>query len=361
MITITTATELQNINNDLAGDYELGNDIDLSYINWSPIGLSDEGYDTPFTGTLNGNGHTIKGLKININTPSNEYCFAGLFSTLGGTVQNLVIKDAQITVNGCNICVGILAGAVYAHTTNITNVSVEGEITGTHNYNYSDYSFRGVGGFIGSCYGSSTWTTFTNCISVAKIKITGNNRKGLFVGGFCGYLEQAELNQCYAFGSIEVLGSSTKYLKVAGFVARMYGSSTSVNCATAVSVTGASSSNTSACIKWLCERSSNVTNTYQSIWNGVTFNYESFVSDEDKPFDEDDMKLIIGNDNLSYFNTSDLKFSNNKFLKLAIDNASEEVSYNITIKGVTYVGVKKVIYNGNVISKLITKNGECLF
>ena len=59
--TITTATDLQNMNLDLAGDYVLGNDIDASSIpNFDPVGDAV----TPFTGTFDGQGHTITGLTV---------------------------------------------------------------------------------------------------------------------------------------------------------------------------------------------------------------------------------------------------------------------------------------------------------
>lgn len=55
---ITSADDLQAINNNLSGKYILMGDIDLSGENWTPIGdLSD-----PFTGEFNGNGYTVSNL-----------------------------------------------------------------------------------------------------------------------------------------------------------------------------------------------------------------------------------------------------------------------------------------------------------
>jgi hypothetical protein len=64
---ITTCAELQNIRNNLAGDYYLANDIDCSGFDYGdgkgfmPIGT--EG--TKFTGTFDGKGHKITHLYIN--------------------------------------------------------------------------------------------------------------------------------------------------------------------------------------------------------------------------------------------------------------------------------------------------------
>lgn len=60
IIYIKTATDLQNIENDLSGHYELLNDIDLEGFDWKPIGSEGR----PFTGVLNGNNHCIKNLSI---------------------------------------------------------------------------------------------------------------------------------------------------------------------------------------------------------------------------------------------------------------------------------------------------------
>ena len=73
---INTAEQLDLIHNDLTAHYVLTEDIDLSdYENWDPIGafqpLSDKPEeaeiphpDFAFTGTFDGNGHTISNLTI---------------------------------------------------------------------------------------------------------------------------------------------------------------------------------------------------------------------------------------------------------------------------------------------------------
>ena len=51
---------LKAIANDLNRSYVLTQNITLSDDEWTPIGTSDH----PFTGTLDGGGHTIKGLTV---------------------------------------------------------------------------------------------------------------------------------------------------------------------------------------------------------------------------------------------------------------------------------------------------------
>src|ERR1700733_3826695 len=67
-IVIKTVAELQNIEKNLAADYELANDIDASATkSWNggagflPLGAYPH---KPFTGSLNGAGHTISDLTI---------------------------------------------------------------------------------------------------------------------------------------------------------------------------------------------------------------------------------------------------------------------------------------------------------
>lgn len=108
---ITDATGLDDVRNDLAGDYVLGADIDLSSVpNWVPIGDST----TPFTGTLDFSGYSISGLTISRDTTD----YVGLF---GYCRFNDALKIPNIkggTVNGTvagQDYVGLLAG--YVETT----------------------------------------------------------------------------------------------------------------------------------------------------------------------------------------------------------------------------------------------------
>ena len=89
--TVTSAEGLKNLaelvnNGDTDINITLDNDIDLSDINWTPIG----DYYNRYTGTFDGGNYTITGLTV---TGSNEY--AGLFGRIGsgGTVKNVVLKD----------------------------------------------------------------------------------------------------------------------------------------------------------------------------------------------------------------------------------------------------------------------------
>ena len=67
---------------------------------WTPIGVYVDGRknDKPFSGTFDGNGHTISGLYINSMMANGQ----GLFAVLGagGTVQNLIVTGTVHTPYG---------------------------------------------------------------------------------------------------------------------------------------------------------------------------------------------------------------------------------------------------------------------
>lgn len=84
---ITTAEELQNINNNLSAYYILGNDIDLENADFTPIGNSTSG---TFTGAFDGNGYTIS----NLNVYAGKY--AGLFGCNEGVIKNVTLADFYV-------------------------------------------------------------------------------------------------------------------------------------------------------------------------------------------------------------------------------------------------------------------------
>lgn len=354
MITITTVEGLQAIQNDLTADYELGCDIDLSSLEkWTPIGTPED-VNVSFNGTLNGNGHKIKNMTITINSTYDNN-LVGFFRMLGDcTIKNLVFENTTINSTGYNNCTGILAGGVYYKAPQIENVSVQGTINVTHNYLYTQYAFRGVGGFIGSCYGDTNYMTFKDCISNVNINITGSTRS-IYVGGFIGYSRYTKLYRCFAFGTIAVQEKSgEQYFNIGGFCPHIY-SSTHNYCGSAVSISGTNSTNCSSCCKYLTETSSFTNNNSRRIWNGATFSYEDYVSSSDTLVTQDEFIALIDDEDKFKYNLTDLDFANGKYLKLAIDTS--ETIYNIPLFGVTYNNVKKVIYNGNEVSKFYLDGG----
>ena len=96
----------------------LTDNIDLTGIDWTPIGKDD---NKAYTGTFDGNGKTITGLTV---TGSDRY--TGLFGFIKGTVKNVVLTEINIT---SGTFVGGVAG--WSFGGNIENCSVSGSVSGS--------------------------------------------------------------------------------------------------------------------------------------------------------------------------------------------------------------------------------------
>jgi filamentous hemagglutinin family protein len=181
----TTATDLQGINGNLAGNYVLGANIDASPTGagawytaggFTPIGDNT----TNFSGTFDGLGHTITGLTI--NQPATDY--VGLFgkNSTASVISNVGLVGAGVT--GRNYTGGL-----------------EGWNSGAINNSYATGSVAGAvgtGGLVGVSYG-------TNSNSYATGSVTGT---GNFTGGLAGYSKGA-ISNCYATGSVSGTGYYT--------------------------------------------------------------------------------------------------------------------------------------------------------
>jgi len=182
---ITNVWELQNMSNDLSGDYILDNDIDASITNtWNggngfiPIG----NVPNKFTGTFSGNNYTISNLFINNNLDA----YIGLFGRCDySKINNLNLVNINITGN---TFVGGLVG--YSYNSSLDNIFTSGNIT----------AIAYVGGICGI-------TEINNII----INSSSNcNITGFVAGGICGlqnyYINSVAKNcyiiNCYATGNI---------------------------------------------------------------------------------------------------------------------------------------------------------------
>jgi len=214
-VKISDQTGLAAIAGNLSGNYVLTADINLSsYGNWTPIG---DTWTTPFTGTLDGNGHTISFLTI----PSATTQYQGLFGEISGTgtVKNLGLTN--VTIISTDRGVGGVTAYNYG---TIRNCYVTGNITGANS----------VGGIAGENSGG----TIENCYTTASV--TGTAATG-WAGGITGnFLSNGVVKNCYATGVITGgTGSSSSSGGIVGF----YQSGTVMNCvALNPSITGNSNS-----------------------------------------------------------------------------------------------------------------------
>ena len=296
---ITNAHQLQLMDMNLAANYMLGNDINAVATSgaadiWNPAtGFSPVGavVSTPFTGTFNGQGHTISNLTI-IDTTQNTQSLpsdqqtdgdVGLFGLVTGTLQNVNLANVNVT-GGNGMQVGALAGDVAG---TIINASSSGEVTvgagdseagsdaraggligqldgGTLQDSRSSATVTGgevaiVGGLIGEAFGENNGGTaigsfatgnviggpgslaggfiglgyqFTVSYSYATGPVTQSTAatgedETNWAGGFAGDLEFSTVNSSFATGAVSTVGTTDNLALAGGFVANLL--STTVN------------------------------------------------------------------------------------------------------------------------------------
>ena len=169
---ICFAEELACLNNVslLGGSYTLNADIDLSeYGDWTPIGTEDH----PFTGSFDGDGHTVNGLTITNSSSS----FQGLFGyTIGATIRDVYLSNVYIVGSSRT---GALVGYCYSfsnHNSLINGCSADGIIEAT--------SGEGIaGGLIGLCEVKSNNPGNLSLLNnFTKCTVMGINASGGLIG-----------------------------------------------------------------------------------------------------------------------------------------------------------------------------------
>lgn len=209
--------------------FTLTDDIDMSANIWVPIGSNGNAY----TGTFNGNGHVVTGLRSPLNSEH-----MGMFgATNGATISDLV---AQANFAGGNMrSVGTVIGTMDGGT--LSNVEAAGTLTGTNTTAYMGGLVGEVlNGTIHSSFGVNTITGGSSTTYVGGL--VGANRGDLYnsysnavlnsngiVGGLVG-MNFGNIENCYnatettyAFAGDNVDGESIKYCYAAPGVTSFVG------------------------------------------------------------------------------------------------------------------------------------------
>ena len=174
---ITTPADLMAVKYNMAGDFTLENDIDMTGVDFTPIGIEGNTSVAKFTGTFDGKGHIIKGLKYD-NADKGE---VGLFSqTENATITNLGIEGAHF-VGNANVggIVGRMYGGITANCATLNSYiegrdhvgSIAGEINNTQD---------------GETYNGGT---VSNCFADAVIKSRQFQAGGMIGTITCGTVE----------------------------------------------------------------------------------------------------------------------------------------------------------------------------
>ena len=174
---ITTPADLMAVKYNMAGNFTLENDIDMTGVDFTPIGIEGNTSVAKFTGSFDGKGHIIKGLKYD-NADKGE---VGLFSqTENATITNLGIEGAHF-VGNANVggIVGRMYGGITANCATLNSyiegrdhvASIAGEINNTQD---------------GETYNGGT---VSNCFADAVVKSREYQAGGIVGTITCGTVE----------------------------------------------------------------------------------------------------------------------------------------------------------------------------
>lgn len=162
---ISTCEQLQAMNHNLYGNYFLIDDIECAGFSFTPVGTTN----APFSGTLEGNGYSIRDIVMNDFSATH----GGLFGVVQGAyIQNVVLENFSMTATDY---LGTLAGEVRASTT-IFNVHATGRVYGAYVYD--------IGGLIGFIEGASS--AVRSIIQNASAGVEVDAPLSLSVGGLVG-------------------------------------------------------------------------------------------------------------------------------------------------------------------------------
>lgn len=226
---IENAEQLDAVRKKMSAHYVLTKDIDLDSVeNWQPIGkITGDRFKIGkgFTGSLDGNGHIIKNIKIQNDMSTYEASEvyegygetqvsrrAGLFGTIGygGSVRNLNLENIQISIDArtenvdvqTNIAVGGVSGFSAGQ---IENCTCSGQIMFERENKLSEVVAGGLVGYQ-SGQSDSTVTTKTETgiwDSVNQVSLEIAAKKSATAGGIVGGMAVSKgLTNCVNRGNI---------------------------------------------------------------------------------------------------------------------------------------------------------------
>ena len=184
---------------------------------WTPIGNSNKKY----TGTFDGNYHTISGLYFSSPNVSSVGLigYAGSFAK----INNVGVIDSYLQGRSD---VGGICG--FGDRTNTTNCYNTGTVSGS-------------GSNVGGIYGYTDGSTISNCYNTGTVSGSGDNVGGIcgysydinayqtncyntgtvsgskYVGGICGYCYDANTSQTYCYNTGTVSGSTNYVGGICGY------------------------------------------------------------------------------------------------------------------------------------------------
>lgn len=208
--------KIVNEGNTLEGQTVLlRNDLDLSGKSWTPIGR----YQIPFSGELNGNGHSVTGLTISYNSLGYLEGYAGLVGYAGHTAYlHHLNVDGNILSDKFNC--GLLLGGSRSGS-RIKRCIVTGSVTAE----------ASIGGVAGTAY------QISQCEARNVVLTTNPNNGG--AGGICYNLNYYDFSDTYVSECVSS-GTIISYCNMGGIVGAASFSKHIENCFSSMVLTGKS-------------------------------------------------------------------------------------------------------------------------
>ena len=211
-------------------DAVLESDIDLKGEAWTPIGIGkgEHGRELPYTGTFDGNGHTISGL--NVDYPGKN---GGLFCYVkNATIKNLTVAGSVTHSSGNGVDYGGIVGC--ADSSTIENCTNWCTVTGSYYAggivswnrngniigcaNFGTISGKSAGGLCGVFNSDGTSETIKNYSTIRDCYNVGTV-SGVCAGGIAGRSDRVDdsnypnrIANCYNTGKVTTTGSGSGYV-----------------------------------------------------------------------------------------------------------------------------------------------------
>jgi hypothetical protein len=201
---IATCAQLEEINNNLAGYYVL-----VSNVNCLGTSFTHLADSSSFTGTLNGQDHTIANLSVDAD---------GFFNlTTGATIENLNISSGS--VSGSGFVGSFVAGATSTTLTNLHSAmtvtatagsagGIAGALYGTSSINGSSFSGMLNGrGYSGGLAGMmpDSGTSISDSFDSGTVNV---NAGASYIGGIIGGFINGTISRVYSSATLNLNGGS---------------------------------------------------------------------------------------------------------------------------------------------------------
>ncbi|MCL2140500.1 MAG: hypothetical protein FWH42_02300 [Dehalococcoidia bacterium] len=200
---ISTRAELEDMANDLNGKYHLTADIDLSGVDWVPIGS----LANPFKGVFDGQGHVITGMTI-----TDSITYAGLFGyTNSATIKNVGMEDSSIDIHHMEASAAAFFGGIAGYCGGtVTNCYNTGDVNAS-----SDVAEVYAGGIMGR---SNNDVSIENCYNTGDVSASSGNGD-VHAGGIIGRSNNGDsIENCYNTGDVSASSDGNGDVHAGGII-----------------------------------------------------------------------------------------------------------------------------------------------